>query len=170
MKYLNCSNHQFSKNTNQLIAKWISLLSLIIQIELVVSSNLNNQSSNHHQLNHHQLNSWPIEYSSSTSLDLMNYKFRNLIPIRSKRNLNAIFVDLETDQSIYHHPSPIYNKIEFGQSDYWTSIKRKWQQSELCPCQCIFDHLNRKLIKCDEQLTNLTSIPTLLDPNVEVNY
>lgn len=166
MKYLSSSN-QGTPECSRISQKWISSPSrlgflLIVEIIflnscLVTSSSPNSSSVSfthrtvHHSLDHVHHFSWPISMT------------------RSKRNLNNIFVDLESDQSIYHHPSPVYTKKEFGQSDYWASIKRKWQQSEQCPCQCVFDQLNRKVIKCDEQFANVTSIPSILDPNVEVS-
>lgn len=129
-------------------SKWILLprISLFLILQIIFLNIHLVKSSSHYLTN-----------SSSSSM------------IRSKRSLNNIFVDLESDQSIYHHSS-VYIKKELGQSDYWASIKRKWQQSDLCPCQCIFDQLNRKVIKCDEQFKNVTSMPSIFDPNVEVSF
>ena len=166
MKYLNSFNHLKLIKFKRL--KWISLpsFSLILQFiflnfHLVISSSSNSFSNSSLD-------------SSLNKSPFFNSLFKHTswpILLRSKRNNlnNNIFIDLESDQSIYHHPSPsLYLKKEFGQSDYWASIRRKWQQSESCPCQCLFDQLNRKVIKCDEQFTNITSIPNSLDPNVEV--
>lgn len=172
MKYSSSSDHFTPECSKTRESKWTlspSRVGLLV-VEIIIFLNLHlvtssssplhldhfpiHRTTDHQPLNHqpHPNTSWPISMT------------------RSKRNLNNIFVDLESDQSIYHHPSPVYTKkLEFGQSDYWASIKRKWQQSEQCPCQCVFDQLNRKVIKCDEQFANVTSIPSILDPNVEVS-
>ena len=166
MKYSNCSSHRSEvANTNR---KWILLLNLLSSIHLVASLTNSHHRSSFTNASSHST-SWPNLYSSNNLMTTSPIANRsNSSIIRSKRNYN-IFVDLESDQSVYYHPSPVYSKVELGQSDYWASIKRRWQQSELCPCQCTFDHLNRKLVKCDEQFTNITGIPAQLDPNTEVS-
>ena len=162
MKY-SSSSDQGAPRTSR--SKWISSpsrmrLFLIAEI-IFLNSHLVASSSSNTSLHLHCTVHHPLDHTHHPSSPISM--------TRSKRNLNNIFVDLESDQSIYHHPSPVYTKKEFGQSDYWASIKRKWQQSEQCPCQCVFDQLNRKVIKCDEQFANVTSIPSILDPNVEVS-
>lgn len=187
MKYSSSSDHCTPECSKIRVSKWTLSPShaglLVIEI-IFLSLHLVTPSNASLHLAHHS----PLRRTDHQSLDqqlshplghLLSHQFNHphqphpntsspISMTRSKRNLNNIFVDLESEQSIYHHPSPVYTKKEFGQSDYWASIKRKWQQSEQCPCQCVFDQLNRKVIKCDEQFANLTSIPSILDPNVEV--
>lgn len=161
MKYLNSSNNNQCTPVHLFKPKWILLPKFsflfvqIIFLNLILVSSFNSSSSPT-SLDSFFFNfsSWPIVKSSP---------FKN----RSKRQNNNLFLD--SDQSMHYYPSQAYKKTEFGQSDYWSSIRRKWQQSELCPCQCIFDQFNRRVINCDEQFSNLTSIPTVLDPNAEVS-